>query len=172
MMKLPGFLAVSLFLALALPRDAAAQTAEGPFYNRQHVVNYWVANPISSATEIYINGYLVHKAIGFGPFYRVQYFKCADGFIRTSCNTVQGPFEYSGALYDYVLAAPNGANTRTYVDTVLFMAGASPLFGVYHYTTCSGDVSPFGYDVVTYLVMSSGTTIYGSIPGLACLPPV
>ncbi|MFY2558456.1 hypothetical protein ACN469_12565 [Corallococcus terminator] len=161
---------MGLSLLAALPLEASAQTEEGPFYSRQHLQTYWANYNTSSATEISLNAYVVHTATGFGPALRLMYFSCLDGLIRQDCNQLQGPFVQRWQLEDYLNASPGGGHIVAYLDGTRFLNGFGPLFGTYQYRTCSGDVSPFGYGTLKYIVLQSATTIHGPIAGQACLP--
>lgn len=163
-------LALSLLCLASLPLNAAAQTMDGPFFSKQHLVSYWQSAQGSSAIEIALNAYVVYTGFGFGPAFRAEYYVCGDGLIRTNCNQIQGPFTTSGQLSDYLNQSPGAGFLSVYLDGAGFMSGFGPNFGTYYYQTCYGDVSPYGYGTHRYIVMQSGFNIYGPVPSLSCLP--
>ncbi|MFY2559448.1 hypothetical protein ACN469_17580 [Corallococcus terminator] len=163
-------LLLGLVCLIAVPQDAFAQSEEGPFFSKAHLVGYWEGDTGSSAIEISLNAFTAYTRIGFGPAYRRDYFRCQDGLIRSDCNQLQGPFVVSWQLSGYLNASPGANHLNVTLDGSSFMIGFGPLFGTYHYRTCYGDTSPFGYGVNSYIAMQSGSNIYGPVPGLACLP--
>ncbi|WP_163867218.1 hypothetical protein [Myxococcus eversor] len=163
-------LLLGLVCLTTLPQAAFAQSNEGPFFSKAHLVGHWQNSPESAAIEISLNAYTAYMRSGFGPALRMNYFSCQDGLIRTDCNQLQGPFVVDWQLSAYLNASPGANHLRVYLDGNGFMTGFGPLFGTYYYRTCYGDTSPFGYGVNSYILMQSGSNIYGPVPGLSCLP--
>ncbi|WP_224241095.1 hypothetical protein [Hyalangium gracile] len=160
-------LPASLLLSLFLAQSAAAQSAEGPFFGKQALINYWATASQGStwATRVYLNGYQTFFASGFGPASEHFYFQCQDGLIRSNCNSLTGPFFPTYTAQDSInsfVGASNTPYTFIYQDGSLIQVGFGPAFGRFYLKTCYADRN--------YVVLDSAWTVYGSISGIACLP--
>ncbi|WP_224366317.1 hypothetical protein [Hyalangium versicolor] len=159
-----------LFLSFFLfARSASAQSIDGPFFGKQALVNYWAANQGSQATEIYLNGYLLHWSIGFGPAFFKSYYQCSDGLIRSNCNALNGPFRNGSDAKAYVNNVVGNSTSFIRLDVTILQNGSGSWF--FQFKTCYGDPSPFSGNTVNYVLLDYySSTSSGSIPGLACLP--
>lgn len=159
-----------LVLSLFLAQSAAAQSEEGPFLSRQHLVNYWSANASGShAIHVFLNMYKVYDHFGFGPALGKTYYQCTDGLIRKNCNSFQGPFTWSSDAVSFVnslVGAPN--NTPIVLDGAYLQQGFGPYAGYFTYKTCYGQ--SYNGNLLTYVVLVQGYAYGASYSGISCLP--
>jgi hypothetical protein len=160
-----------LALSLFLTQSAAAQSEEGPFYSRQHLVDYWSANASgSSAIHVFLNMYQVYSHFGFGPALGKAYFQCADGLIRKNCNSIAGPFLWANDAVAYVDSVYGGhSHFWMLLDGMAFVGVPfGPVIGNFHFRTCYGQ--SYNGNLLSYVVLEYGYALGTTFPTTGCLP--
>ncbi|WPB77616.1 hypothetical protein KYC5002_00420 [Archangium violaceum] len=160
-----------LLLSLFLAQSAAAQSVDGPFYSRQHLVDYWATQSVGfgNAIHVFLNHYKVFDHLGFGPALGKSYFQCQDGLIRRDCNSIQGPFIWSSDAVAYLTNVfGDVSHINISLDGTLINQGFSPLLGYFNYKTCFGQIYNGRY--LTYVVLEHGFAGGTTFNGISCLP--
>ncbi|MFY0567715.1 hypothetical protein ACN28E_28340 [Archangium lansingense] len=149
--------------------DISTLQGSGPFNTIQDIKNYDAATQGSARKVTFVDGVVVQDLLGFGPAEITEYFLCdGENKYRFKC---MNPYSRATTWDGSLLSIFSGADTRIYIDGVLYQSNTGAYGQTVHITTCTGDSSPVMWGPYRYYRVTFWQTLSSTLINRTCSTP-